>query len=159
MSAPPPGYPVGPQPGGPTPAGYPPPGYGTPPAYGPPPGYGPPPAYGPPPGYGAPPSYGPPPGHGQPPQYGSPQLAPGAIKPGIIPLRPLSLSDIFNGAVGYIRTNPKATLGLTAIVVVVMQIISLIATVGPIAAYGRFSSDRSAEMSWGVVGAWLRAAK
>ena len=57
------------------------------------------------------------------------QLAPGAVKPGIIPLRPLTLSDIFNGAVGYIRANPKATLGLTAIVVVVMQIITLIATV------------------------------
>jgi hypothetical protein len=67
----------------------------------------------------------------------------------------LSLSDIFNGAVGYIRTNPKATLGLTAIVVVVMQIISLIATVGPIAAFGGLSSDRSAEMNWGVLGAWI----
>jgi hypothetical protein len=97
-----------------------------------------------------------PPGYGPAPQYGSPQLAPGANKPGIIPLRPLSLSDIFNGAVGYIRTNPKATLGLTAIVVVVMQIISLVATVGPIAAFGGLASDRSSEeMNWGVVGAWF----
>ncbi|WP_261864883.1 hypothetical protein, partial [Mycobacterium montefiorense] len=88
-------------------------------------------------------------------QYGSPQLAPGANKPGIIPLRPLSLSDIFNGAVGYIRTNPKATLGLTAIVVVVMQIISLIATVGPVAAFGGLTSDRPDDMNWGVVGAWF----
>src|SRR6516165_8144632 len=58
VTAPPPGYPVGP-----------PPGYGPPPAYGPTPSYGPPPGYGgPPPGYGAPPGYGPPPG----PQYGPP---------------------------------------------------------------------------------------
>jgi hypothetical protein len=82
-------------------------------------------------------------------------LVPGAIKPGIIPLRPLTLSEIFNGAVGYIRANPRATLGLTAMVVVLMQIISLIATVGPLAAYGRLTTERSGELSWGVAGAWL----
>ena len=93
-------------------------------------------------GYGAPPGYGPPPGS----QYGPPPLVPGmvpgAVKPGIIPLRPLTLSDIFNGAVGYIRANPKATLGLTAMVVVIMQIISLAATLGPLAAYGRIATQR-----------------
>ena len=49
-----------------------------------------------------------------------------ALKPGIIPLRPLTLSDIYNGAVAYVRTNPKATLGLTAIVVVVAQVLALL---------------------------------
>jgi hypothetical protein len=113
----------------------------------PPPGYpvGPPPPYGPPPGYGPPPAYGPPPGYGPPP----------AVKPGIIPLRPLNLSDIFNGAVGYIRTNPKATLGLTAMVVVVMQIISLVATLGPLAAYGSVTAEQPDELSSGVVGTFL----
>jgi hypothetical protein len=76
-------------------------------------------------------------------------------KPGIIPLRPLTLSDIFNGAVGYIRANPKATLGLTATVVVLMQIISLVATLGPVAAYGRLTIDKASGLSGGVVGAWL----
>lgn len=99
---------------------------------------------GPPPGYGPPPAY-----------YGPPPLLAGAAKPGIIPLRPLTLSDIFNGAVGYIRTNPKATLGLTTLVVVVMQIVSLAATLGPVAAYGRIASDRAGELSSGFVGAWL----
>src|SRR6516162_1227188 len=134
VNGPPPGYPVVPQPGEYAPAGYPPSGHGMPPGYGaPPPGYGPRPGYGPPPGYA--PLPGPP--------YGPPQLVPGAIKPGIIPLRPLTLSDIFNGAVGYVRANPRATLGLTAIVVVLMQIISLIATFGPLAAYGRITIARS----------------
>jgi hypothetical protein len=136
VSAPPPGYPIGP------PAGYgPPPGY-----YPPAPGYGP--HYGPPPGY-PPGPYGPP--------YGPPPLVAGAAKPGIIPLRPLTLSDIFNGAVSYIRTNPKATLGLTTLVVVVMQIVSLAATLGPVAAYGRLASDRAGEVSSGFIGAWLAA--
>jgi hypothetical protein len=80
-------------------------------------------------------------------------LVPGAIKPGIIPLRPLTLSEIYNGAVGYIRANPRATLGLTAIVVVIMQIITLAATLGPVAAYGRIT-PRS-QLSLGAVGGWL----
>jgi hypothetical protein len=94
-----------------------------------------------------------PPAYGRGSQFGPPPV-PGAAKPGIIPLRPLTLSDIFNGAVSYIRTNPKATLGLTAVVVVVMQIITMIATLGPLTAYGRITTDRPDELTWGVVGAW-----
>ncbi len=149
---PPPGYRGDPPPayqGYPQPPGFPPPGYppsGYPPGY-PPPGYPPPPGYGgPPPGYGPqggypPPGY-PPPGYapyGYPPGYGPPPVAQ-AIKPGVIPLRPLSLSDIFNGAVAYIRANPKATLGLTTIVVVAAQILALILSVGPLAVTGELAS-------------------
>ncbi len=70
-------------------------------------------------------------------------------------MRPLTLGDIFNGAVGYVRANPKATLGLTAMVVVVMHIVTLLATVGPLAAYGGITTEPSEELSAGVVGAWL----
>jgi hypothetical protein len=69
------------------------------------------------------------------------------LKPGVIPLRPLSLSDIFNGAVLYIRRNPKATLGLTAVVVVIAQIIGLILQVGPLAAVGQLSALRGEGVS------------
>lgn len=140
----PPAYQGYPPPGGYAPPGYPPPGYPPPPGYGaPPPGYGPPPGYPPagypPPGY-PPPGY-PPPGYpppGYPPGYGPPGYGPGALalKPGVIPLRPLSLSDIFNGAVAFIRANPKATLGLTAIVVVAAQLLALVLSVGPLAVTG-----------------------
>jgi hypothetical protein len=65
---------------------------------------------------------------------------PPALKPGVIPLRPLSMSDIYNASVSYIRTNPKATLGLTTIVVVVAQVITLALQVGPLAAAGVLSS-------------------
>lgn len=121
---PPPGYQ---QPGYPPP-GYPPPGY-APPRY-PPQGYA-------PQGYG-PPGYGPPPGY----PYGGPAQA---LQPGVIPLRPLTLSDIFNGAVAYIRRNPKATLGLTTIVVVVSQILALILQIGPLAASGGLLSTMQGE--------------
>ena len=113
------------------------PGYGQP-GYGQP-GYGQPP-YGQP-GYGQPP-YGQPgygqPGYGQPgygqqgyPQYGRPPYGqPGgwnaAPVPGGIPLRPLGLGDILNGAVTSARRNPAATFGLAAIVMTIYGIVSAI---------------------------------
>lgn len=133
---PPPGFAGYAPPGfAPPPYGSQPPGYGPPPAQRPPLGYGPPPPYGPPagpPAYGPPVGYGPPPGY--PPGYGPPLNPPGPLKPGIIPLRPLSLSEIFNGAVGYVRANPKPTLGLTAAIVIIIQLFALIAKLGPLAA-------------------------
>jgi hypothetical protein len=154
---PPPGYPPPgyPPPGYPPPGypAYPPPGYPQPPGYGgPPPGYGPP-GYGPQGGY-PPPGY-PPPGYGPggygPPGYGPPPVAL-ALKPGVIPLRPLSLSDIFNGAVAYIRANPKATLGLTTIVVVAAQILALILSVGPLAFTGELQPTlRGEQVSTGAL--------
>lgn len=94
-------------------------GYG--PAY-PPPGY-------PPPGY---PQY-----QGYPPYQSYPPPPP-EIKPGIIALRPLNLTDMFNGAVAYIRANPKTTLGMTTIVVVITQVIAMLLQYGPLALSGSF---------------------
>lgn len=76
----------------------------------------------------------------------------------MIPLRPLSLTDIYNGAVGYVRANPTVVLGLTAIVVVATQIISGFALVGLLKAVGPSHSGRAAsEFSGGDVVAWLAA--
>ncbi|MGB3482515.1 MAG: hypothetical protein WBB07_09925 [Mycobacterium sp.] len=126
-----------PPPGNPSPYGYPPPQY---PQQGyPPPGY---PQHGyPPPGYpqhGHPQAGYPPPGYPYPPGY--PGLPPVAMQPGVIPLRPLTLGDIFNGAVRYIRANLKATLGLTAAVVIITQVIGLIMQVGPLALMGNLDA-------------------
>jgi hypothetical protein len=93
----------------------------------------------PPPAYYAPPGYSPPgyyaPGYGYPPP-GYPGTFATPLKPGIIPLRPLTLSDIFNGAVAYVRMNPKATLGMTAIVVITAQLLGLVLQIWPLAAMG-----------------------
>ncbi|WP_431872066.1 glycerophosphoryl diester phosphodiesterase membrane domain-containing protein [Nocardiopsis eucommiae] len=150
----PPGY--GTPPGQGAPQGYgppagqgPPPGYAPPPGhpgYGPPPGYGPQPGYGPPPGHHQQPGYGPPPpGYGPQPGYGPP--GPGAphghaaptqdpnaprpapIKPGVVPLRPMSLGDVFNGAFTYVRQNPRTTFVLSLIVMAVASIVGSVATV------------------------------
>lgn len=137
--------------------GYPPPGYG-PPAYPPPAAY-PYPTY-PGPGYAYPypqypqyPQYPPQPGYGVPPRPVRPTFA-----PGIIPLRPLSLSDIFNGAAVYIRANPKATLGLTAVIVVITQIITLAAAIGPLATANRMTTAPSDELTGADVSAWMLSA-
>lgn len=119
------------QPGYP-PGGYGPP-YGQPPPYGQSP-YGQPPPYEQPPPYGqtpyGQPPYGQPPygqsGYGPPPYGSSPygQWVPPAPKPGIIPLRPLNVSEILDGAFTAMRRNPKATLGLAAVVMTVYGIVT-----------------------------------
>jgi hypothetical protein len=52
-------------------------------------------------------------------------MPPAAPKPGVIPLRPLGVGEILDGAIAYIRANPVATLGLAAIVVTATQLIEL----------------------------------
>jgi hypothetical protein len=131
-----PWFPPGSQPGG---YGQAPPGAGVPPGtgYGQP-GYGPPgtgqPGYGQPgygqPGYGeAPgsaygqPGYGPPgAGYGAPPGGWAPP--PQAPKPGVIPLRPIAVGEILDGAFTSIRRNPRATLGIAAVVLTISAVIT-----------------------------------
>jgi hypothetical protein len=49
----------------------------------------------------------------------------GRPKPGIVPLRPLSVSEILDGAISYIRSNPVATLALSAVVITITQLVQL----------------------------------
>jgi hypothetical protein len=105
-------------------------------------GYGPPPPAPPPPppaypgaapnqgwqpsGYGSGYGSGPGSGHG----YGAPggfaqPYAVAAPKPGIIPLRPLTVGEILDGAFSTLRRHPKATLGLSAVVACIQQALTL----------------------------------
>ncbi|MEU1041064.1 glycerophosphoryl diester phosphodiesterase membrane domain-containing protein [Streptomyces sp. NPDC005907] len=94
-------------PGGP---GYGAPGYGVP---GPGPGAG----YGGP-GYGGPGGYAGPGGWGG--NWGGP---PPAAKPGVIPLRPLGVGEILDGAVSTMRTYWRTVLGISLTVAVVTEVI------------------------------------
>ncbi|WP_131765655.1 proline-rich domain-containing protein [Candidatus Protofrankia californiensis] len=121
----------GPQPpGGPNPADGqqqppPPPGWGQPQ---PPSGWN---QQPPPSGWNQPPGWNPPPsGWGQP-QAGGPSQwgpLPQAEKPGIIPLRPLAVGEILDGAFSALRRSPGATIGLTLGATTVAQIITIILT-------------------------------
>lgn len=74
-------------------------------------------------------------GHAPPP-YGAPPVGYAApmhparpvYKPGTIPLRPLTLSDMFSGATETIRRNPKATLGVAAVVLTAFLALPTLAT-------------------------------
>jgi hypothetical protein len=95
-----------------------------------PPGWGAPPQQQqvPPPGwqqqYQAPYRHQPPgPGH---PAYAYPAGPPVAHKPGAIPLRPLGLSDIFDGAFRIIRYNPQATIGAAVLVSAVAMVVPVV---------------------------------
>src|SRR5690242_17111113 len=108
------------------------PGSGGPPLP-PPPGWQPPPP--PPPSYagysGHPPPGAPPAPLGPPPPAPA-SWAPGMLgaahKPGAMPLRPLTLGDMYDAAFRIIRFNPKATVGSAVLVSAVAWIIPVVVT-------------------------------
>ncbi len=132
------------------------PGYGQQQAYGQQPGYGQQQGYGQQPGYGQQAPYGQQPPYTQPsapshqPGYGAPQAAPSAgydanpyanaaqwapgpqqgwappPKPGLIPLRPLSFSDLFGAPFLVLRRNPKATFGSALLFQGLTAVLSLV---------------------------------
>ena len=63
-------------------------------------------------------------GYGQPPPGQRPRYGDAAPKPGVIPLRPLGVGEILDGAFASIRRNPKAVLGLAAVVMTISAVIS-----------------------------------
>lgn len=70
----------------------------------------------------------PPPGPGWGPPAGGVQPAQ-AVRPGVIPLRPLSLGEVLDGAFGVVRRNPRATLGWSAVILLVTNLVTLGVTV------------------------------
>jgi hypothetical protein len=66
------------------------------------------------------------PGHGQPGQrpYAPWPSQPQAPKPGVIPLRPLGVGEILDGAFTSIRRNPRATLGIAALLLTAAGVIT-----------------------------------
>jgi len=67
------------------------------------------------------------PGGAAPPPYGQYGWAPAPPQPGVVPLRPLGVGEVLDGAITTIRRNPKLTIGLAALVVTVQQLISVLA--------------------------------
>ncbi len=93
------------------------PGYGTGAGWGPAHGA---PGYGPTPGYGqpVPPSQPPAPTPQGPPPAGYAAMRT-ALRPGIVPLRPLTVGEVLDGAFRSVRANPGVMFGMTAAIVTV----------------------------------------
>jgi hypothetical protein len=76
--------------------------------------------------------------YGQQPVYGSAYPTPGlpgvagwgavpqAPKPGVIPLRPLGIGEILDGAISYVRRDPKTVLGISALVAAASALLQLV---------------------------------
>ena len=67
-------------------------------------------------------------------------------KPGVVALRPLGLGDLYDGAFKTIRRNPKAMVGLSALVSTAFLVIPVLVTLG-VAALGQLSLDLGSEMT------------
>lgn len=65
---------------------------------------------------------------GQAPQspYGPSSYVPPAAKPGIVPLRPLTLGEVYDGAFGAIRHNPGVMLGMATLVLLIATVIGVL---------------------------------
>jgi hypothetical protein len=50
-----------------------------------------------------------------------------APKPGVVPLRPLGLGEILDGAISYIRRDPKTVLGISAVISLVIALFQFVA--------------------------------
>jgi hypothetical protein len=70
------------------------------------------------------------PAYQQPPPMPPPPPPPGwgVPKPGVIPLRPLGVSEILDGAISTMRAHPKVILGVAAIVVTISQLLTTLST-------------------------------
>lgn len=77
--------------------------------------FGPPPGSADPAGPRRPPSYLPPEVRQRAPRLDHRYALPTSHRPGIIPLRPLGLGDILDGAVKHVRRNPRTVLALSAV--------------------------------------------
>ena len=64
-----------------------------------------------------------------------------APKPGIIPLRPLTLTDLFSGSFSALRKNPSVLFGFTIIVMTVMALLSLAGTMLPLFSFTSLMSN------------------
>ncbi len=62
------------------------------------------------------------------PLYGAPQQQYGkawAPQPGVVPLRPLALGELLDGAIKIVRRHPRPTLGLSAVIAAVVTVLNV----------------------------------
>ena len=105
------------------------------------------------------PAPGPVPGAAYPayPMPGQAPWGPPVHQPGVVPLRPLTLGDIYGGALQTIRRNPKATVGMAAVVTLAFMLLPILGTivlgfVGSMSAADPLAPEGSAAMDATDVG-------
>jgi hypothetical protein len=101
-------------------------------------------------------------GQAPPPPYGPSGYVPPAAKPGIVPLRPLTLGEVYDGAFGAIRHNPGVMLGAATLVLLIATVIGVL--IGQLwvpsltGAFGQLAADTPELSGLGPTYAQLTAA-
>jgi hypothetical protein len=88
------------------------------------------------PGWQAPPGWGGPQSNEQVPYGGWGAPRPPEVRPGVVPLRPLGLGELLDGAVSVVRRYPRPCLGLSAAIAIfstVLNIILVLTALSPLA--------------------------
>lgn len=98
-----------------------------------------------PPPYSGQPSPPPPAGYSPPPPHGSPHGWTPPPKPGLIPLRPMTLGPILAASFQVMRRNPRATLGPALILSVVLAIVTAIGVTAYVGAISRVAYAGNAD--------------
>lgn len=77
-------------------------------------------------------------------------------KPGIIPLRPIGLGEMYDGAFQAIRTNPRTMIGFSAVVIAVTALLTTVPQAAALVSFGAsdlFDPEAAADMTAGDVAA------
>jgi hypothetical protein len=77
-------------------------------------------------------------------------------KPGIIPLRPIGLGEIYDGAFQAIRTNPRTMIGISAVVIAVTSLVTTVPQAAALSSFGGsdlLDPDSSADLTNGELAA------
>jgi hypothetical protein len=84
--------------------------------------------------------------------WGTPYAPPPPPRPGIIPLRPLGVGELLDGAFTAIRRYPRATLGLAAAVMLLVSVVTLLVEWGLLVGVRPPADDATWDESKGYVG-------
>jgi hypothetical protein len=79
---------------------------------------------------------------------------PGSTSSGLVPLRPLTIGEIYDGAIRAIRRNPRVMAGFAAVVVAVLSLVTVLPqalALGQLAASGVLDPDFSQTAQWSDV--------
>jgi hypothetical protein len=79
-------------------------------------------------------------------------------KPGIIPLRPISLGEIYDGAFQAIRTNPRTMIGISAVVIAITALLTSVPQAAALVSFGEsdlFDPERAEDLTAAEVASGL----
>lgn len=88
--------------------------------------------------------------YGAPGGYGAWAPPPQAPKPGVVALRPLSLADILDGSIAYVRREPRTVFGIAAVLSLILLVLNFFSLLGTFRSLDVSTTSTGAEDSLGI---------